>query len=212
MADLQRERTARIWARAMALGSFIAFVPPIQWSMAQGASFGEALWSLLRAFTITTNALIVIVFGLIAWRGRGAVSSQWTGGVALAILLVGIVFNLVLGQIPQHSWFGRFGDSMHHHVMPVLVPLWWLVHAEKGRLNWRSPFLWALYPLGYSAYALTRAALEPAGTPGRYPYFFMDVETLGWIPALVNMGVIALGFVLAGLGVVALDRRLARRG
>ena len=38
----------------------------------------------------------------------------------------------------------------------------------------------------------------------------MDADRLGYLGAALNMTAIALGFVLTGLGVVWLDRRLAR--
>lgn len=208
--NLPGERGARIWAGAMALGSFIGFVPPLQWSMTHGATLLQAIWLLLGAFTIIANSLIVIVFGTIAVRGRPSVSPNWIGCATLSILLVGIVFNLVLGQIPQQSWFGRLGDSLHHHVMPVLVPLWWLVHAPKGRLTRDAPLRWAAFPLVYAAYSLLRAQLTPPDVPGRYPYFFMNVEMLSWGPVLINIAVIAAGFLLVGCALVALDRRLVR--
>lgn len=206
-----RERNARLWAGAMALGAFIGLIPPFQWGIEHGSSPLLAVWNLLRAFTIIANCLIVVVFGTVAWRGRSGVSPEWIGCATLSILLVGIVFNLVLGQIPQETWWGRLGDSLHHHVMPVAVPLWWLVHGEKGRFTWRSPLLWALFPLAYSACSLLRAAMEPPGTRLRYPYFFMDVDKLGLPMVLVNIGVISVGFLLTGFALVALDRKLAVR-
>lgn len=186
-------------------------IPPLQNAIGRGEALGSAIWGLMRFFTILTNLLVAAVFGWIAMRGRGHISPLLLGAATLAIVLVGVVFNLVLGQMPQPTWWDRIGDSLHHHITPLAVPLWWLAFAQRGQLRWRAAWLWALYPLTYSVYILLRASQEPTGTRGRIPYFFMDWEKLGWSTAIINMAVIAAAFVIAGYGVVALDRWLARR-
>lgn len=206
----ERELQARLFAATIAIGSFVGLIPPFQIALNDGLGFWGAIWSLLRAFTITTNILVVCVFAAIAALGRTRVPALLVGGAVLAILLVGIVFNFVLGQIPQMNWWTFLGDSLHHHVAPIVVPLWWLIYAPHGLLPTTAPFVWALYPLGYSAYSLARAALQP-DDPWRYPYFFMNVETLGWPTVILNVSGIAVGFVLAGLAVIALDRWLGAR-
>jgi hypothetical protein len=46
---------------------------------------------------------------------------------------------------------------------------------------------------------------------GRYPYPFMDIGKLGVGPTLFNAAAIALAFIVAGLAMVWLDRRLLGR-
>lgn len=202
-------RHGRLFAALIATGSFIGLIPPLQLVLGEGVGLAEAVWHMLRPFTITTNLLIVLVFGTIAIRGVDRVPAVLIGAVMLAILLVGIIFNLVLGQIPQLNWWTLLGDSLHHHVAPVVVPLWWLVYAPHGRLRWHSPLVWAIYPLAYSAYSLVRAEFEP-DSPFRYPYFFMNVDTLGWSGVLVNVSIIAVAFTALGYLVLLIDRRLGR--
>lgn len=203
-----RNSLARICAGMIALGSFIGMIPPFQLSLDAGLGVGAVIWEMLRPFTILTNLLIVIVFGAIAWRGPARVHPLLIGAVTLAIMLVGIVFNLVLGQIPQLNWWTALGDSLHHHIAPVAVPLWWLLFAPHGRLRWNAPLIWALYPLGYAAYSFIRAPFE-ADPRLRYIYFFMNVDQLGWTAVLINMGIIALAFTLVGYLVLLIDRRLS---
>jgi hypothetical protein len=206
------DHDARRWAAIIAAAALLGMVPPLQYHMAEGQMLAGAVWMLLRAFTITTNLLIAITFILIVMRGPRRVAPAWVANVMLALVLVGVVFNLVLGQIPQYSWWGRIGDSLHHHVLPIAVPLWWWRYGTHGTLRWSTPFAFALYPLVYAAYLFVRAGLEPAGTPFRYPYFFLDVDRLGWSAVLANVSMLAAGFVLAGFALVWLDRRLARAG
>lgn len=205
------DRTARSWAGVIALGSFLAMIPPLYSAAQTHGGFWPGLWSLVRFFTIITNTLVGIGFGLIAWKGRAAVSPRLLGAIVLAIALVGVVFNLLLGGLVHATIWDVLGDKVHHLIAPIAVPLWWLVYAPHGRLSWKDPFVWALYPLAYSGYVIARVALQDDAAPLRYPYFFMDVDRLGWATALLNMTAIAAGFVAAGLAAVWLDRRLGTR-
>lgn len=207
------DATARLTAALIALIALLAMIPPLANSAAEHGGLLTGMWRLARYFTILTNLLVGIAFARIALKGRGAVPPVLLGGVMLAIVLVGAVFNLLLGQLPYAAVWDMLTDKAHHAIVPLAVPLWWLAFAPKGALTWRAPLRWTLYPLAYSAYVLLRAWAEGAGEPGRYPYFFLDVDRLGWLAAFANLGGLALGFVLAGLAVVWLDRRLgAKRG
>lgn len=200
------DRIARLAAGLIAVAAIAAMAPPIVNGIERGEGLGEVMWGLLRYFTILTNLAIGGAFVQLAWQGRHAVMPVVQGGLMLAIVLVGLVYNFVLPPMPQPDAISALGDQAHHVWVPLAVPLWWLAFAPHRALRWRDPLLWALYPMAYSAYALARAILEETGVP----YFFMDVATLGWPTALGNMGAIALAFVLVGLVVVAIDRRLLR--
>ena len=188
----------------IAVAALSAMVPPITNGLARGEGLVEMIWILLRFFTILTNLAVGIVWARLALRGREAVSPLVQGGVMLAIVLVGLVYNLVLEPMPQPNWWSALGDDMHHFWVPLAVPLWWLAFTPHRRLRWRTALIWALYPLAYCAYAISRAAVEGIAVP----YFFMDTAALGWPTALQNMAMIAAAFVAAGLIAVAVDRRL----
>lgn len=205
------ERGARFLAGLIAAAALLAMIPPLANSAAEHGGLLAGLWRLARFFTITTNLLVGLVFARIALAGRNSVSPIVIGGTMLAIVLVGVIFNLLLGALPYRTVWDMLGDKAHHLVVPIAVPLWWLAFAPKGYLHWRAPLLWALYPLAYSAYVIARAQMDDRSMPHRYPYFFMDPDMLGWPMALANMAAIALGFVATGLGVVWLDRRLGRK-
>lgn len=83
---------------------------------------------------------------------------------------------------------------------------WWVGFAPKGGLTAADPPRWLLYPLAYFAYVLGRGAVD-----GWYPYFFIDVATLGYGRALANaagLTVLMFGAGYMVLGAVARGRRL----
>ena len=208
MSGTHREGWARASAGLIAAATLLAMIPPVLHNLdAKGGLLG-ALWWLGRFFTILTNLAVGIAFAQIARRGREAVSPLVLGGLVLAIMLVGLVFNLLLPGMQQGTWADFLGDKIHHVIVPLAVPLWWLVFAPYGQLTWRAPLAWALYPLAYAGYVMTRAQFEPVGATQRYPYFFMDVDRLGWGGAIGNMAAIAAVFTLVGWLAVWLDRRL----
>lgn len=168
-----------------------------------GYSLGETMWILLRFFTILTNLMVAAVMTAIA-LGR-APSAAWTGGITLAILLVGVIDAPLLSGMPQLTGAAGLADMLLHKATPLLVPIWWLAFVPKGQLTARHPLLWALYPLTYFTYALVRGGID-----GKYAYSFIDVARHGWPPVLLTAALIALSFVAAGFGLLLLDRRLAR--
>ncbi len=192
----------RLAASVIALIAWAGLAIQFQSTLAQTGSVLETSVILLRFFTVLTNLLVAVTFTALA-LGR-TVSPFWLGGVTLAIVLVGMVYMLLLRGLVELSGGALLADTLLHKVVPVLVPLYWLAFAPKGRLRWRHAFAWSLYPLAYFAYALVRGSFE-----GRYAYPFIDVAEIGYAHTLINAIVIAAGFVAAGLALVGIDRGLA---
>jgi hypothetical protein len=156
------------------------------------------LWVLARFFTILTNLLVAVTMTWVA-IGR-KVSPEVLGGLTLALLLVGVIYMTLLRGLMHLNGAALIADTLFHKVSPVLMALWWLLFAPRAKLRWSAPILWAVYPLGYLIYVLARGRMD-----GRYPYPFIDVGKLGWLQTALNVGGIALGFILAGFALVWID-------
>jgi hypothetical protein len=156
------------------------------------------LWVIARYFTVLTNLAVALIMTAVA-IGR-KVSPFVLGGLALAILLVGIVYMTLLRGLVELSGGALLADTLLHKVSPIAMTLWWLFFAPRARLNRGDPVLWALYPLIYFAYALIRGQID-----GRYPYPFMNVARLGWTQTAINAGGIAMAFILGGFLLVWID-------
>lgn len=199
--------TARIAALAVAavawLGLGVQYVATFR-----GPANGDVamtLWMLLRFFTIWANIVVAVMMSGMGLGQRWAQKPVLLGGATLSILLVGIIYGLLLRGLLELSGGALLADTLLHKITPILLPLWWLVFAPKGQLNWVAPWIWALFPLAYLPYALLRGLAE-----GTYAYPFINVTKLGWSGVAVNAALIALGFIVAGYGVVWVDRRLSR--
>ena len=198
-----RAGMARVAAALIALIAWAGLAIQFNATHSAGHSVAETLWILLRFFTVLTNFILAVAMTAVALGKRLAPSL--IAGITLAIVLVGIVYMTLLRGLIDLSGGALLADALLHKVTPSLVPLWWLAFAPKGQLRWRDPLLWALYPLAYFPYALARGSAE-----AKYAYPFIDVSALGWTTVAINAVMIAAGFVLAGMLIVALDRQLGR--
>lgn len=200
-----RSGRARMTAALVAMVALVGLAVQFEAVLARQGSVAVTAWSLLRYFTIVANLLVAATFTGVALGWKRAARPSVLGGVTLAIVFVGVIYGLLLNGLLELSGGDEFADLVLHKVVPVLVPIWWLTFALKGGLDRRDPWLWALLPLVYFGYGLTRGALD-----GVYPYPFMDLAKLGWMKTLAHAVVMAAGFLAAGFGLVWLDGRMAR--
>ncbi|MGW7071961.1 Pr6Pr family membrane protein [Streptomyces sp. NPDC054855] len=181
----------------------------------------------LSYFTIQSNVLVAVVFGLgarRAWQGRRELPPVVTGGTLLFISITGLVYHFILAN--GSSGFAMTDDTgalsgwhslanhLLHTVTPIGALLDWLLltpplalsSTSGGCLRWRHAALWLLYPLAYLGFALIRGALMDPGSPARYPYPFLDVDAHGYAGVLRNAVILGLAFYALALLLVALDR------
>ncbi len=200
-------RRMRFAAAAIALIAWAGLALQFSATFGLVGSAAGAAWTMLAYFTITTNLIVAILFSLIAIGRPAAGEPRLVAGVALNMLLVGIVFALLLHGLRELSGGAASADLILHKVTPVLVPLFWLAFTPKGSLKASDPPVWALYPVLYLAYALARGTAT-----GRYAYPFLDAAAHGWARVAVNAVVMGIGFLAASYALVLVDRRLAGRG
>jgi hypothetical protein len=196
---------ARGFAACVASAAWLGLGVQLAVSFITTGNVWTALWTILGYFTITTNLLLAVVFTWLAMR-RVFTRNWIVAGTALSILMVGVVYVLLLHGTVELSGNAVIADRLLHFVTPLLGPLFWIFCTPKGTLNWRHPFLWAMYPLGYFAYGMLRGAAT-----GRYAYPFLDVDALGWGRTAANASVISVGFMACGFAMVWIDQRIGRK-
>lgn len=159
-------------------------------------------------FTILSNLLVATVFttvGAQRYADGFFAHPKVKTGVGVYIFITGIVYFFIL----RHTWSPTglwwLADVMLHYVMPGLYLIEWLCFTPKGYLRWRDALRWLLFPLGFAAWALFWGAVF-----GFYPYPFIDVTRLGYPQVLMNSTFMAIGFLVVGLLLVAIDRWLGK--
>lgn len=199
---MRRSALARSLAALVSLVAWAGLIVQFDATFAAQGSVTEALWILVRFFTVLANLLVAVVFGGVALALRRIATPSLIGCAVLSIMLVGIVYGLLLRGLLELSGGAALADTVLHKVTPILAPLWWLAFGREGRLRPRDPWIWALWPLTYFVYALVRGTDE-----GMFAYPFLNYMRNGWGSVAVYAVVMAAGFVMAGKAMVWLDRR-----
>ena len=180
-------------------------------------------WDFYIYFTNLSNFLcfgvmLVALIQTIKKKEDGFVSScpllKFIG--MLGIVLTFLVFNFMLAgaadRKPQLNW--RIGSICFHVVLPIMYVADWFLFYERKKCTWHYPIASISFPLGYAIFLLIHAAilgfdtsiLTPTGTTLIYPYFFVNLETLGVPRVLMWIAILSVAFVAMGFGFYGLDR------
>jgi hypothetical protein len=180
-----------------------------RWS--SGGSLMGALMSFFSYFTVLTNMLMAVVLTCAATR-RESAARRWflqpwvSSGVAVSIAMVSLAYSFLLRRLFHPEGWQFVVDELLHDVMPLLFLLFWGFCVPKGTLRLMHVLLWLIYPCVYFAYALLRGHFLSS-----YPYWFMNVNLLGYPQVFINAAWVLAGFVTIALLVIGLDRWLGSR-
>lgn len=203
---MSEKRTAfwfAVFAGAVAwIGVLLQLYLSISSSLVAGRTIAEGLISYLGYFTVLTNILVALVLSIpivssASAPGRFFHRPGVETATAAAIALVCVAYHLLLRHIWNPQSWQLLADVLLHYVTPILYLAYWWVAVPKRKLRWWHVAAWTSYPAGYVAYMLIRGELT-----GLYPYYFLDVDALGYTKSLTNaLGVFA-GFVFIALGLL----------
>lgn len=150
---------------------------------------------------------------------------QFKGMLTMIILVTFIIYHFVLrplltdnlelltGQLAEFGNFNSPGNIILHYIAPLMVFSDWLLFDEKGRFKWYSPPLWSLALVAYLLFTIIHANLSGVieGTNSRFPYPFIDVDTLGASGVAKNSALILLAFIAIGYVYCLADHLLKRK-
>lgn len=163
--------------------------------------------NLLSYFTIETNTMVAVTCLLLAVRlNRPSVLFQvirLTGLVSL--ILTAVVYHLLLAAIAQLTPAQSVVTQLLHTVVPILAVVGWLVFGPRGATSFRVVAWIGFYPLIWGLYTFARGALT-----GWYPYPFIDVPTIGYPAALINVAIDAVALYAMALLLHLIDVLLTR--
>lgn len=192
------------------IGLALQVITAVQRAQREGSSALVLLWQLSGYFTILTNTLVAVIFTALA-RAEASAPAPWTSrpGVLSAltvhILFVGIAYSVLLRNTWHPQGLDFVADEIVHDVVPLLVLVFWVRHVPKGTLRFGQLPTWIAYPTAYLVYALGRGAIE-----GWYPYYFIDVGTLGYATTFKVAAMIMGAMIAMCAMLIAADRRLGR--
>lgn len=208
----KKERQIMLWVMMFSslTGILIWYVSRL--SATSVSAWGRETVVMLSYFTNFSNLIIVVMAASLLF-GRGPLANWFKSPVVQAacclyIAFVGLGFWFILGG-PQNvrSWVFWIPELTAHTLSPILGVIFWYRYVEKGKINGRHPFIWLAYPIGYLLYWLIRGPIV-----GYYPYFFIDVDLLGYSGVALWSGALIVMFLILGTIMWRIDRWQANRG
>jgi hypothetical protein len=194
---------ARLAATALALLAWAALLLQLWLSLRLAAGNGQGALGGLVAyfgyFTVLTNLFVALVASRGARMSNGGRELAWRGGAVASIVVVGLGYHLLLRNVWDPQGWQKLADIALHYAVPLAALAWWLALPPRARIPASAPLRWLAWPVAYSVYALLRGELI-----GSYPYYFIDVGTLGWPRVLAHLGGLLVVFVLVGFAVRAI--------
>ncbi len=198
--------------------------------------YGTRLWKgewnkgMFVYYTNQSNLLVAVFHALLFGAGFAPESGLYRFlaaapvrlAVTCCITVTFLVYHFILvphdrAKDPENfkKWFFTFQNLTVHYAVPLLTVLCWLLTADKNA-PWWSAAAWLCLPLAYVIYALLRGRYggtmngKPDGP--RYPYPFLDADTLGPKALAKNCAIYMTAFFLLGVVFTALARGVERLG
>lgn len=198
---------------AAALVALVAWAAEISFLIVNAVTFGSLPQAIGRSLSFLTDwsgLMVAIVCTVIAMGWRGASVPIWAATATVAIFVVGLMYGVLGGwaKLGAHSFnsAARVSDVLAHVATPWAMVLVWLLFLPHGALRWSAAPRFMLFPLVYLAQMFARGSLG-----GGYPYPQVDVPKVGWSAALEFAGAVTVLYLVLGILLVAIDRRIARR-
>ncbi|MGI4858421.1 MAG: Pr6Pr family membrane protein [Janthinobacterium lividum] len=182
----------------------------IERTLARGLGLLDAFAWLSSYLTNLTVFAVAVGFTCLVPReeGRGrfvrfVARPPVVTAIVLYIVFVGLAYNLLLRGLWTPTGYRRLLNESLHSILPILCALYWVLFVPRFHLNLRKCLFWLVYPLAYLFITLWRGSRSDF-----YPYFFIDVDELGYPDVLFNAAMLVLAFlVLMGLFVLFNHRR-----
>ncbi len=173
----------------------------------QGAN--DLSWEFLKYYTNISNYFVFVVSVIVLCHNVKRVYSGEKEGynekihnlkfiTTIMILVTFLVYIILLGEPFTADFWRNLGNLSYHVIAPVLFILDYFLFEKKKSVSVFAPLLSTIIPLIYVVYIMILGAVIPNF---EYPYFFLDVNNLGyggvavWVTILVII-FIALGYVL----------------
>lgn len=178
----------------------VQMVLSVQHSMARGDSLLHATVDYFAYFTVLTNVLVALVL-TVPWLAPESPAGKWlaqphmTAMTATAIIIVGVTYHVLLSGDYDPVGVEYATDLGMHYLVPTFFTLHWVLAAPKAGLRYAHLPYFAVYPFAYLAFLTARGAIV-----SEYPYYFVDVNTLGLAVAARNaFGLVMIYFMVAAL-------------
>lgn len=135
-------------------------------------------------------------------RGYNTVAPTLKFCGVVMIMVTFLVYTILLGEPLKLEFWNSLGNLSYHIVAPIMFIVDFFIFDRHRQIKILDPVKCTFMPLGYVVYILVYGAIcRAANLNFEYPYFFLNVDKLGyggvigWV-AILLVVFIAIGYVL----------------
>lgn len=129
---------------------------------------------------------------------------QWEFGGLISILVIGAVFNTLLGNPTSAAYWDNKPSVCLHLITPILYTIYFFSTRPIRKVTVGGIQCSILIPYLYIAFIYTRHLITGDQW---FPYFFLDINRIGWAGALGWIIGLTLIFVITGMTFIYLGKR-----
>ena len=129
---------------------------------------------------------------------------QWEFGGFISIIVISVVYNLLLGDPTEKSYWTNWPSVGLHLATPLLYTLYFIATRPMRKVSVGGIQCSILLPYLYIAFIYVRHYITGDNW---FPYFFLDLNRIGWAGALGWIIALTATFVLVGLAFIYLGRK-----
>ena len=206
----------------------IAFIIAVAGLLAMlGAFRGEIHLEALAFYTMQSNILAIVLFGMLIVRtiiglrenkdGNAGYFARFEMVCTINILLTLVVFWTLLAptlfSMPGEYSMWSFDNLAVHAITPLLCLVDYILFTQPGHLKYRDVYYVCIFPIAYLIGTSIAGLLgyvfmiSPTdGKPMHFPYFFYDFERIG-VLAFAFIGAMIVFFLIIGHIFYYFDRK-----
>lgn len=133
---------------------------------------------------------------------------QWEFGGLIIILIIGIVYNLLLGDPTTPAYWANKPSVCLHLITPILYAIYFFATRPLRKVTIRGILCGILLPYLYIAFIYLRHFITGDQW---FPYFFLDINCIGWTGAIGWIIALTVVFVSVGFIFIYLGKKKAKR-
>lgn len=171
----------------------------------------------LPFFTILSNIfcfllyLVIVILELIKHLKKNRHYYIIKGAATMAISITMLVFQFLIAPNGLGVYEnGILACEFVHLIVPIMIILDYFIFAEKGHITSNYPLYWSGMLLLYLIFVIIFVYTGHTFNGEKFPYFFLDIDELGFVGVLKYSIVIAIFYTGCGFIVYMIDKKLKK--
>lgn len=133
---------------------------------------------------------------------------QWEFAGLISILVIGAVYNFLLGDPTSKAYWSNWPSVCLHLLTPILYAIYFFATRPVRKVTASGIQCSILLPYLYIAFIYVRHYIT---ADQWFPYFFLDINRIGWSGAIGWIIALTVVFVLTGFTFIYLGKKRSKK-